>query len=518
MLDTMPTSMSQSLSSARLTIAWILGAVAFVIQAELATRYGYFRDELYFIACSDHLAAGYVDFAPLSAWLLHFNRVLFGDSLHALRLLPDLAFGAEVVLAGYIARELGARSWGVFLACVSVMCAPVISGGANRYSMNSFEPLFWMGSIYFLLLALNREKPQLLVGCGVLFGLGLENKHSAVFFLGALVFGLLLSAQRRVFASKWFWLAAAIALLIAAPNAVWQVQHHFPTLEDLHNVKVTHKNIELPPLAFLGQQIMMLSPFSVLVWLAGLGFLLFHREARPFRFLGFTYLAFLAVMMLLHGKDYYLAPIYPMLYAAGGVFWEKLTEPQARPRWLRIAVPAVVIAGGIIAAPLALPILPPDRIVPYMAALGIRMSRTETTMTGLLPQHFADEFGWEEMVKTVADVYHSLPPEQQAKTAILGGNYGGAGAIDFFGARYGLPKSISAHQNYYYWGPREYTGESVILLEWNLKDAQYWCGSVQEGPKNAPYYGMGWEHYTILICRDFKKPLAEAWPRLKVWN
>jgi len=362
-------------------------------------------------------------------------------------------------------------------------------------------------------LAVNRQKPQFLVWFGVLLGLGLENKHSTVFFLGALVLSLLVSPQRRIFATKWFWLAAALAVVIALPNVLWQVQHHFPTLEDLHNVKVTRKNIELPPLPFLGQQIMMLSPFSILVWAAGLGFLLFHREAKPFRFLGFTYLAFLAVMMALHGKDYYLAPIYPMLYAAGGVFWERLTEPQNRPRWLRIAIPAAVVVGGLIAAPLALPILPPDRIVPYMAMLGIRMTRTETTMTGLLPQHFADEFGWEEMVKTVADVYHSLPPEQQAKTAILGGDYGGAGAIDFFGARYGLPKSISAHQNYYYWGPREYTGETVILLEWNLKDARYWCGSVQEGPKNAPYYGMGWEHYTILICRDFKKPLAEAWPR-----
>jgi 4-amino-4-deoxy-L-arabinose transferase-like glycosyltransferase len=504
--------------AARLTIAWILGALGFLIQAALATRYGYFRDELYFIACSNHLAAGYVDFAPLSAWLLHFNRVLFGDSLHALRLLPALAFGAEVVLTGYIARELGARRWGVSVACASVLCAPVILGNANRYSMNAFEALFWMGCIFLLLLALNRQKPHLLPGCGVLLGLGLENKHSAVFFLGALVLGLLLSAQRRIFANKWFWFAAAIALLIALPNVLWQVQHHFPTLEDLRNVKATHKNIELPPLPFFGQQVMMLNPLSVSVWICGVGFLLFHREAKPFRFLGFAYLAFLAVMMALHGKDYYLAPIYPMLYAAGGVFWEKLTEPRPNLRWLRVAIPAIVIVGGLIATPLALPILPPDKIVPYMGALGIKMTRTETRMTGLLPQHFADEFGWPEMVAAVAGVYNTLPPEQRAKTAILAGNYGGAGAIDFFGPWYSLPKSISAHQNYYYWGPREYTGESVILLEWNLKDAQYWCGSVEEGPKIAPYYGMGWEHYTILICRDFKKPLAQAWPRLKVWN
>jgi hypothetical protein len=153
-----------------------------------------------------------------------------------------------------------------------------------------------------------------------------------------------------------------------------------------------------------------------------------------------------------------------------------------------------------------------------MEALGIHVSRTETGMQGVLPQYFADEFGWPEMVQAVASVYNSLPPEERARTAILAGNYGGAGAIDFFGPRYGLRKSISAHQNYYYWGPRQYTGESLILLEWSKGDADAWCRSVEEGPTLDPYYGMGWEHYTILICHGFKKPLAEAWNDLKTWN
>ena len=153
-----------------------------------------------------------------------------------------------------------------------------------------------------------------------------------------------------------------------------------------------------------------------------------------------------------------------------------------------------------------------------MKALGIEMTRTETGMVSELPQHFADEFGWLEMVATVASVYNSLPPEQRAKTAILGGNYGEAGAIDFIGARYGLPKSISAHQNYYYWGPRQYTGESVILLEWSLENAQKLCSSVEVGPRIEFPYTMGWEHYNILICQNTKKPLSELWPRLKFWN
>jgi len=339
-----------------------------------------------------------------------------------------------------------------------------------------------------------------------------------VFFIGALVAGLAVSSERGVLATKWFWVAAAIAFVIASPNVIWQIVHHFPTLEDLSNVKKIHKNVELPPLPFFKQQIMMLNPNNAVIWLAGLGFALFHRDAKRYRFIGFTYVVFLAVMMYLKGKDYYLAPIYPMLFAAGGVFFEKVTELRPQLRWVRVVVPAIVLLGGILSAPIVLPILPPEKIAPYMNALGVGVSRTENGMDSTLPQHFADQFGWEEMVASVASVYNSLPPEQRAKTAILGGNYGGAGAIDFFGARYGLPKSISAHQNYYNWGPRQYTGESIILLEWKLENAQRMCSTVQVGPRIEFPYTMGWEHYNILICENTKKPLAEIWPRLKVWD
>ena len=517
MTEAAPPSMPQT-ANLSIRIAWAFGILAFLLQAAFSGRYGYFRDELYYIACSNHLAFGYVDMAPLTPWLARASHLLFGDSLHAIRLLPALGFAVNVILTGYIVRELGGKRWAMGMACVTVMLAPVILGNGTRLATNPLEPCFWMGCVYVLLLALNRQQPRLLAWCGVLLGFGLLNKHSTVFFLGGLVIGLLLTPERKLFVTKWFWIAAAIAFLICSPNLIWQYTHHFPTLEDLQNVKAMHKNIELPPLPFVKQQIMMLNPITDLVWIPGLAFLLFHRSMKQFRLLGFTYLAFLGQMMALHGKDYYLAPIYPMLFAAGAVLWEALTLAWPRLGWVRVALPCVIVAICLISAPLALPVLPPDKIVPYMRALGIANTRTETTMTGMLPQHFADQFGWEEMVAAVATVYNSLPPEERRKTAILGGNYGEAGAIDFFGPRYGLPKAISAHQNYYYWGPRDYTGENVILLGWSLKDAQNWCHGVEVGPRNAPYYGMGWEQYNILVCHDFKMPLSEAWPKLKVWN
>jgi hypothetical protein len=508
----------ESWFSTDIAVAYLVAAVAFALQMATNGRYGYFRDELYYLALSHHLAWGYVDLAPMAPLVAYIGRVLFGDSLHALRLLPALALGAEILITGLITRELGGRRFAVLLACLGVLVAPVILANAARFSMNPFEPLFWMGAIYFLLLAINRDRPQFLVWAGVLVGLGLENKHSTAFFLIALLVGLLATSQRCLFRSKWLWIAAGIIVLLALPNLIWQYRHGFPTWVDLSNVKKIHKNIELPPLPFLKEQIMMLQPLNALIWITGLGFLLFHGEGKRYRVLGATYVAFLAIMMALHGKNYYLAPIYPMLFAAGGVFWENLIAAHSRLRWVKAVLPRVLIVSGVIAFPLVLPILPPDKIVPYMQKLGVATPRTETHMSSTLPEHFADEFGWPEMVAQVAQIYNAMPADERAKTAILAGNYGSAGAIDFFGPRYGLPPSISAHQNYYYWGFRQYTGESLIMLNWQLADAQYWCNSVEEGPKMADPYTMSWEHYTVLTCHGLKKPLAEAWPHFKVWD
>ncbi len=498
--------------------AWLFAIAAIILQMSTNGRYGYFRDELYFLAAGDHLAWGYVDFAPLVALIALVSRTVLGDSLHAIRFLPALALGAQIFLTGLITRELGGKRFAIFLSSLSIFVAPVILNNTTRLSMNAFEPLFWMGCVYFVLRAINEQDPKSLVWCGVLLGFGLENKHSTIFFALSLLVGLLATSNRRLLITKYFWIAAVIAFLIFLPNLAWQIQNHFPTLEALRNVQATHKNVELPPLAFLRQQIMMLNSASALVWVVGLAFLLFHSRAARYRALGIAYLVFLAMMMSLHGKDYYLAPIYPMLFAAGAAAWQIFTDARASFRWTKIALPAIVFAIGAIAIPLNVPILPIETVVPYMQALKLTASHATTQDRGLLPQHFADEFGWPEMVAAVAQVYNSLPPGQRAKTGIFAGTYGDAGAVDFFGPSLGLPKSISPHQNYFLWGPRQYTGESLILLHYNLEDARRWCDDVQLGPALDPFYGTAEEHYTIMVCRNLKQPLAEIWPRLKVWN
>ncbi len=499
-----------------LSPAWCVAAFIFIVHLLTASRYGYFRDELYFLACSDHLAAGYVDFAPLAAWILKANRMLFGDSLLALRWLPGLAHAVEVVLTGMIARELGGKRFAVLLSALGVALAPVMIGDGTRYSMNCFEPLFWMSACYLLLRVMNGADPKLLLGLGIACGLGIENKHSTIFFVAALLLALALTPQRKYFANRWFWAAVAITTVLVLPNLVWQMQHGYATYVDLHNVRVTHKNVELPPVPFIIQQIMMLNPLLSFLWVPGIGFLFFEREGRKYRVLGFTFLFFFLELLLMKGKDYYVAPIYPIVFAAGGELWEMLTS--VRFRWVRRALVTATAISGAISAPIVLPILPPAKAAAYAQALGATKQKTEVGMQAALPQHFADEFGWPELVEKTAQLYHSLPPDEQAKTAILGGSYGDAGAIDFFGPKYGLPKSISAHQNYWYWGPRNYTGESVILLHWPRASAERHCAEVVQGPTLDNPWSMDEERYTIWLCKGMKPPLQEFWPDLKNWN
>jgi hypothetical protein len=278
--------------------------------------------------------------------------------------------------------------------------------------------------------------------------------------------------------------------------------------------------VVLSPSEYIARQFLLLLPLTAPVWIAGLWFFFFGKTGAQYRVLGIAYLVTLVLMIALKGKDYYLLPAYPMLFAGGAVLWEQLLQQRRALRWLQVAYPGLVLIGGTVTAPFALPLLPVETYLRYQRAfLGDKPPpRTEVSHTGPLPQHFGDMFGWPEMVAIVARVYHALPPDERAKTAILASNFGEAGAIDFFGPRYGLPKAISPHQNYYLWGPRDYTGEIMIVLQWDRATAEQHCRSVEEAAVVDHPYAMAGERYTIFLCRGLKQPLSEAWPQWKHWN
>lgn len=488
--------------------------MALVVHLLTISRYGYFRDELYYIACSRHLAFGYVDLAPLSTLLLRIETALFGTSLFALRLFPAFAHAATIMITGAIGRELGGRPWAVALACVGSLSALVYLASGNFYSLNAYEPLFWGGCVYLLVRIINGASPRLWLWFGLVAGLGVENKHSIAFFGVGLVIALLLTPQRRHFAQPWIWLGGAVALLFALPNILWQIAHHWPTWELLNNIAHSNKNVVLGPAQFVAQQVLIMNPATLPLWLAGLMWLLVNRSYRS---LALAYLVTLAIFIVLHGKHYYFAPVYPMLFAGGGVALGKWCAAQIR--WIAPALILVMCAIGGVLAPTTMPILSPEKLVTYMRTIHFEPPRTETSHTSALPQLLADQFGWEEIVGSIARIYHSLPPDEQRRAGIYCGNYGEAGAVDFFGPRYGLPPAISGHQNYYFWGPRGCTGEIMLVLDTDDKDERQQFASVEDaGIVESSRWAMPWEQRThIYVCRGLHGSLDQLWPKLKQW-
>jgi len=498
-------------------IVFAIAAVKLLVYFYTGRHYGHFVDELYYLACSRHLDWGYVDQPPLIALITWFWRSLFGQSLAAIRLLPALAGTAEVVLTALIARELGGKRFAQALAALAALAAPGILGGDGILTMNAFEPLFWMGCAYLLIRLIKTENEKLWIWFGVLAGFGLENKYSMLIFGTGLVLGMLLTPARRLLWSRWLWVGGAIAFLIFLPNLLWNIQHHFPFLELQANIRASGRDVPLGPVAFFVQEILLMNPMSLPIWLGGLWFCFGTAAGRPFRAIGWAWIFTAAVIVGLSPRVYYLFPAFPVLFAAGGVLWEHLLE---RPRWtwLKFAYPALMLLVAAVLAPLAIPVLSPEAYVRYTKAIGLQQPRIETARLGPLPQIFADQFGWDEMAASVASVYNALPADVRSRTAIFAQTYGQAGAIDLFGPKYGLPPAISGHQSYFLWGPRKYTGESMIVMDDNQQDLEKLFTSVRKAGSVYHPYSMPYQHFDIFYCQGMHPPLQEIWPQVKKWN
>jgi 4-amino-4-deoxy-L-arabinose transferase-like glycosyltransferase len=487
-----------------------------VLHCVFNNRYGYFRDEFDYLACGDHLAWGYVDQPPLLPFLVRISRVVLGDSLRSIRFLPALATSAVVVLTALIAREFGGRRFALVLSAVAVLIAPVYLSGGSLLTTNSLEPLLWMACVYFAILALKRDA-RYWVCFGVVAGLGLQEKYSIAIFGFGMVVGLLISKQRSALLSKWFWIGGLAAFLVFLPNLIWNVQHHWPFLELMHNIKTTGKDVQLSPIEYFAQQILLLHPLTAPIWIAGL-FALLSPRLKNYRFLGWCYLISFTAFVVLKGKNYYLAPIYPMLFAAGAIILENGIE-RVRQGWLKPAILVLLLAGGAWFAPIVVPVLSIDRFIAYMDTLPFKVPRTEHShMSAALPQHYADQFGWEEMTAMTAQAWSRIKPEERPDCGIFAQDYGQAGAIDFFGRRYGLPPALSGHQTYFLWGPRGYSGNCLIVLDDRKEVLEQKFEQVEYvGSSDSPYALE--RNIPVFICKRAKfGSLAQIWPQLKKWR
>jgi len=495
----------------------LLAALQLLLQIVFHDRYGYFRDELYYIACSNHLDWGYVDHPPFSIALLWISRAILGDSLQAIRFLPSVAGAAVVILAALMARRLGGSRAAQGLASLAVVVAPVLLGHGRYFSMNPFDVLFWALALYVLVLVFSGGSPRLWLLFGVVVGLGLLNKYSIGFLCLALVAGLLLTPHRKTLLSGWFWLGALVAGILFLPHVLWQISTGFPSLEFMRNAS-TYKNVDLTVREFLGGQVQFLNPAAAPLWLLGVYFFLARPEARPYRPFGWIYCALVVLMIATKAKVYYLSPVYPVLFAGGAVCAERIVQARVWS-WLRPAYAVMLLVIGLIGLPFALPVLPVDSFIAYQERLGMKPEAEETNRVGPLPQSYADQFGWEEFVGLVAGAYATLTPEEQAQCVIFVRNYGEAGAVDFFGKRKGLPDALCAHNSYWMWGPGTRSGEVSIVvgahrtLEENLADLQGAFAEVRLVGTTGSKYAMPFEvGRQIFLCRRMKMTFQAIWP------
>ncbi len=503
---------------------FLLASIKFLIHLLTGWQYGYFRDELYYFSMSEHLDLGYVDITPLVAWLMKLSRILLGDSVFAIHILPALAGALTVLLAGLIARKLGGGRYAQVLTAVAVIAAPLFQIFNAMFTYDCFDQLLSALLIYVLVWILTEKKrPQLWLLFGVVVGIGLMTKISMLFLGFSLIVALLLTKERKYFTTKWIWLAGLIALGFLLPYLWWQASHHWIILEYWGNY-AQGKAFKANPIEFLLMEMIVLNPLSLPLWLGGLYYLLFAKKGSSFKVLGWLNLVYLFLAIIMSFKFYILAGSFFGVLAAGAVWVEKYFIKK-RSRSLRYAYPIILFGVGLLFLPLTVPVLPIEQFVKFnnfANNLGVNKVKAENIETAELPQHFADRFGWEELVRTVAKVYQHLPPAEQEKCAIFANNYGEAGAIDLIGKKYGLPKAISGHLSFYVWGPRDYTGEVMLIIgfdraaETKLREVfeEVEIVAITEAKYAMPYEN----HQPIYLCKKAKLSMPELWPMVKNLN
>jgi hypothetical protein len=333
------------------------------------------------------------------------------------------------------------------------------------------------------------------------------------------VVGLLLTEQRRFLLDKWLWLGGLAALLVFLPNLLWNIHYHWPFLQLMHNIRAEGRDVVLGPAQYFIQQTILVHPLTAPIWIAGLLALFFSVRLRPYRFLAWTYVVCYGVLFVLHGKNYYLAPVYPMLLAAGAVVIDYAFERRSTA-WLKPAIAIVLLASGARLAPVTVPMLSPEHFIAYAKTLPFKLPVMEHEHErAALPQWYADQFGWQEIVDETALAWNQIPPAERADCAIFAQDYGQAGAIDFLGRRDGLPPALSGHQTYFLWGPRGYSGKCMIVLGERKEVLETYFDSVQFVGISADNSYALEKGIGVDICRGPKfGTLAQLWPGFKKWR
>jgi len=474
----------------------LIAFVIFMISSSIRS-YGFFIDEVYFIACAKRLAFGYIDQPPLSIAFLSVVQHLFGYNIYAIRCLPAASIAATVFMTGMIAKRLGGSTMSMLLAGLAVMIMPVFILFGSFYSMNAYEPLIWSSIVYFVLKMVQENDERYWLHVGILLGIGLEMKHTIILYGIALITGFLFSDKRRLLFNRWILLGGLACFILILPNLVWQYIHHFPSIE-LYRNSFSSKNINKTYLQVIAEQIIFVNPFTFPLWFTGLISLLFSK-GKPYRFMLFAYVFLLLLMLTGHSsRPDRIASIYTFFMASGTVAIEFYLKTSWQ-RFNQVIVGILLITGGIMFTPVFCPILSPAVTKKYISRLGLHFDLEAGKVGEPLPQWLADRIGWRELAADVAKVYHALPDNEKRNTVIISTNYGEAGALELYASEFGLPLTYCTHNSFHSWGPPSDTIQTYIGVFIDIDDVRprfksvekatdYYCADCTKQQRDIPIY------------------------------
>jgi MFS family permease len=491
--------------------ALIPALVVFIAHAWLGARYDLFRDELYFIVCGQHPAFGYVD-QPPAVPLMAAALFKLGLGAWGVRLPAALAAGLLVWLAVRFARLLGGSGLAIALTALSCAIAPMLMGMAATLNTSTFDPLAWTVIAYLLTKALRENDNRALALAGLVAGVALEIKYAVVFWMVGLTIGLLLTPERRILLRPAFWVGATIAALIAAPSFAWQLLHGFPFLELGAAAKEKNANVALAP--FMANQAFVMNPLFAPLCIAGLVAPFLVARLKDLRFVAIGAIVVVIIVRWGHGKDYYLAPLYPSLFVIGAVTLAPLASGRPGKAIAGIATACAVIISALV-APMALPVLPPATLASYIGWVGFAPAQQERSFKGtVLPQVFADQLGWHDFTGQVEAAWDRIPVSMRADTGIKVDNYGEAAALDIYGQH--LPPALTGHNQYFLWGLRGQNPRNLLVVQDNLAALIPYCENVTPLGKTWSRYAMAYENSKVIaLCEKVRPPLIQLWPRLK---
>jgi Dolichyl-phosphate-mannose-protein mannosyltransferase len=486
----------------RLGIA-VIATAAFAVEMAVSGRYGYHRDELYFLAAGQHPAWGYVDQPALTPLAARAEAVLFGDSLVGLRVLPALALSALVLMTAAMSRILGAGRAGQLIAALATATCGEYLGAMHLLSTTTLEFVFCALVLYLVLRLLDSRNPRWWVAIGAAAGIAAEAKWDIGFLAAALLAGFLATPARSLLRSRYLLIGALLAAALAAPDVIWQAAHGWPNLDVF---RALQQDAGHNRAVYWVAQVFFTGVALTAIWVPGLLWSLRSDAARRFRPVAIGVAALIVVFFVLGGKPYYPGAGFTFLFAAGGVAVERRLGRRHPDGYLRrppVRLVGVMLLSAAIGLPVAIPVLPAATLhdVPLQK----------------INYDLAETIAWPRQVALVAREYHALPAAQRATTTILTGNYGEAGAIDRYGRGFGLPPVYSGANNFWFWGPPPARDRSAIVVNMEPSFLRREFSHVR---KIATFHnGLGVsddeQGVPIYLATGLKSSWATAWPAFK---